>query len=668
MADSRYCMTISLNVLNHLGLNLYSHRPAVLAEVIANAWDADASEVQVDFDLNRKTITISDNGCGMDLDDVNKKYLFVGYQKREHQPLTERGRKPMGRKGIGKLSLFSIANKIYVYTQKEGKKREAFLMDSDKIRRAIMDENPASSRVYRPEVVGFTQGFSGHGTMIKITDLKTSALTQTGVESLRRRIARRFGTLSGDGCFRICVDGKEVTYSDRDYFHKARFLFQYGGHDYAQYCKNLDTDDGVEELPRFQRPSSFGPDGTPAESGEFRISGWIAIARQSSDLDGQGDDENLNKITIMVRKKVAQEDILQEYRLGGLITKYIFGEIHADYLDDDDKEDIATSGRQRISEDNARYRALKAFIDFELRYIWNETNKLKNRSGLNTAIKANPHIKRWYDGLVSSNVRTLAAKFFGAIEEATIDENRRHEFYASAVLAIQTFRAKETLGELEGIDASNVEVFLSYLTDLDAIEAEKYRQIIQDRLEIIKKLEASVKDNAQESVLRDYLFDRLWLLDPAWERATQYKAMEKTVQTVVQGMAVKGRIDIRYKRVMAGHVIVELKRANVRVTKVRLEEQVRKYIRAVRKELRNMGEPEEPLEAVCIVGELPKEWQDSREREEDRRSLSSLSIRIITYDELIKNARSAYSKFVGVSEDAEDLKTLFDNIRSHQGP
>ena len=38
---AKYRMTISLNVLNHLGLYLYSNTPAVLAEVIANAWDAN---------------------------------------------------------------------------------------------------------------------------------------------------------------------------------------------------------------------------------------------------------------------------------------------------------------------------------------------------------------------------------------------------------------------------------------------------------------------------------------------------------------------------------------------------------------------------------------------------------------------------------------------------
>ncbi len=136
--DSKYRMTISLNVLNHMGLNLYSNVPAVIAEVIANAWDADATHVDVDFDLKNKAITVTDNGCGMKLDDVNNKYLYVGYQKRpptsspDNEYLTpEYKRRPIGRKGIGKLSLFSIANKIRVYTRASNSQPEAFLVVSE---------------------------------------------------------------------------------------------------------------------------------------------------------------------------------------------------------------------------------------------------------------------------------------------------------------------------------------------------------------------------------------------------------------------------------------------------------------------------------------------------------------------------------------------------------
>ncbi len=43
-------MTISLNALEHLGITPDSNIPAVLSEIVANAWDADAKKVIVTID------------------------------------------------------------------------------------------------------------------------------------------------------------------------------------------------------------------------------------------------------------------------------------------------------------------------------------------------------------------------------------------------------------------------------------------------------------------------------------------------------------------------------------------------------------------------------------------------------------------------------------------
>jgi HSP90 family molecular chaperone len=111
MTPPKYRMTISLHVRDHLGLNLYSSMPAVLSEAVANAWDADAKKVEVTVDRTKQEITIKDNGLGMDEREVNKKYLTVGYQRRARKEdrVTPSGRHVMGRKGIGKLSLFALA-------------------------------------------------------------------------------------------------------------------------------------------------------------------------------------------------------------------------------------------------------------------------------------------------------------------------------------------------------------------------------------------------------------------------------------------------------------------------------------------------------------------------------------------------------------------------------
>lgn len=123
MEDSRYSLTVGLGVLAPIGRNLYSNISAVLSEMIANAWDADATEVNVKIDLMSEKIIIKDNGFGMSAEDINNKYLHVGYQKREAGiKTTPSGRHVMGRKGIGKVAVFSFAESIEVISaHKENK-------------------------------------------------------------------------------------------------------------------------------------------------------------------------------------------------------------------------------------------------------------------------------------------------------------------------------------------------------------------------------------------------------------------------------------------------------------------------------------------------------------------------------------------------------------------
>ena len=667
MADSRYLMRISLNVLNHMGLYLYSNTPAVLAEAIANAWDADATEVRVHVDPQAKTISVRDNGVGMDLADINHKFLYVGYSKRTGSGdfRTERNRKPMGRKGIGKLSLFSIANRISVYTQKVGGQPESFLMDAHKIKEAIEAEDPSTAKRYEPERIEFDEQIADSGTIIKIEDLKKIRVTQATVAGLKKRIARRFSIFGDD--FRIYVNSREVSFRDRDYFHKARFIFQYGA-DYASHCANLDTDSDTGGRMKYDRPNRFDESGKPDVSGIHAIKGWIAIARRSNDLDGDSKDDNLNKIAIVVRGKVAQEDILQDFRLGGMITKYMFGEINADFLDEDDEDDIATSSRQSISEDDPRFKALKSVLRNELTHIWTETNKLKERKGLENALEENPPLKEWYQELPKP-LQPRAAKIFAEIDKANIDDNRKKDFYANGVLAFERLKMNAAVEMLDVIDESNLEDFLRFLADVDAIEAANYREIVNERLKVIQKLQERVAEDARERVLQEYIFDHLWLLDPAWERATQYKNMERRIQAALPvngGTETTLRTDIRYRRVAAAHVVLELKRGSRRLAKTDIEAQLTKYMRAVEAELnRDPQQGALPIEGICLVGKLPRGWDNPEERRIDEESLRPRRIRVITYDELINSAESAYAKFLIANAATEELSLLLDRIRNY---
>ena len=72
-------------------MNLYSNVPAVLSEIVANSWDADAEEVNINIDTDNDIITIIDNGIGMTCQDINTKYLYIGFDRRKvSSPITEK--------------------------------------------------------------------------------------------------------------------------------------------------------------------------------------------------------------------------------------------------------------------------------------------------------------------------------------------------------------------------------------------------------------------------------------------------------------------------------------------------------------------------------------------------------------------------------------------------
>ncbi|WP_264830971.1 ATP-binding protein [Escherichia coli] len=332
-----YEMLVSLSVLGHLGINLYSNVAAVITETVANAWDADATEVHIKLSPDR--ITISDNGFGMTIHDMNSKYLTVGYQKRndKSQLLTPKGRLPMGRKGIGKLSLFSIAKTVTVESIKDGD-RHGLVMEVPKIEHAIK----SGAGRYYPEPLDSAQLSVSQGTLVTLRDLNRSRIPATAT-ALRKKLARRFSVI-GSNDFRVFVDGVEVTAKEREDLKHVQFVWDINsGVDFKKECPGLIT---VTDISSFLTESQlFNP--------EWSIKGWIGSIKQPSQLNTP--EGNLNSIVVLSRGRLFQENILDDINDGGIYTKYLTGQLEADFLDTDEDEDIATSDRQRVVEDDPRY-------------------------------------------------------------------------------------------------------------------------------------------------------------------------------------------------------------------------------------------------------------------------------------------------------------------------
>ena len=648
--QSPYEMTIDLNVLNHLGIHLYSNVPAVISEAVANAWDGDADKVEIDYSTS--TISITDTGIGMSRNDLNEKYLKVGYARREHGGnVSPDGRAVMGRKGIGKLSLFSIANKVEVQSVKDGQK-QGLTMELDKIKAAI----GTGDGKYHPPPVKQDKITIDEGSRITLSDLKRKRWSSTTETALRKRLARRFSIIGTDD-FRVFVNGEEVTVRDRDDLKTVQFMWEIGrkGQYEEKACPLLKKQEFFDGIPDDKKP-------------RWKISGWIGAVEKPKQLETI-DGGNMNSIVILARGRLIQENILDRINEGGLFTKYLTGQIEADFLDLDDEDDIATSDRQRVVEDDERYRLVEAYVTECIRQIKGKWTEWRKELGVKSALEENAKLKNWYEEL-PTGAKKFAKSLIGKIETLKIeDDEDKRELYRHGILAFEHMRMKDSLDQLELVLESTADKVLPLLAGLDDIENTLYSQIVKSRIQVIRAFQGLVDENEKEKVLQKYLFNHLWLLDPSWERATGSELIETRLTSQYKEFSPDltekqslGRVDIAYRTTAGKHIIVELKRANKKLTVSQLLGQGHNYVTALRKCLLAADEGEGPIEVVFVIGRPLDEEQDDPEYVERAMSALGSSSRVKHYDGLIENALRAYDEYIQARKKVDRIANIVDSL------
>lgn len=654
MSEPKFQMSINLQVLNHLGLNLYSNTSAVLSEVVANAWDADATEVNIQIDGD--TISITDNGIGMNLADINNKYLTVGYQKRSESGESLIFHRPvMGRKGIGKLSMFSIANTVEVYSKKDAEVN-GFKIDTNSLREAIKTND-----IYYPvELPTDNLLFTNNGTKIILSDLKKKR-TAALASHLRQRLARRFAIIGAKNNFNVSINNENIVVSDRNYLSKAQcvwmFLPKEGSDEFKEDLKSQTKTEKIKLIKEL--PSAITIGEVP-----YHITGWISTCSEPKELD---DDENLNRIVIMVRGKMAKEDIFSEIGTTALYSKYVYGELSADFLDLDNEADITTSSRQDFFEDDERYIALKEFIKKALTSVRNDWEETRSTSGVDEACKY-VVVSDWYNELKGDDKKS-AKKLFGKINQLTVEKDEKKELFKHGVLAFESFKLKNELSQLEKISSENIAAFIEVAGRLDNIEATMYYQIVQERLAVIKKMQDVVSDGSLEKVIQDHLSKNLWLLDPSWDRSTElpvveqaFKTQFKTINAGLSKEELDARLDIRYKKASNKHLIIELKKGDRTVKSQEITAQVYKYFSATKKIMATLDQPE-PFEIIVLLGRhLDGENYDEDVYQATKNALKAYHCRIMYYDELLKNAQNLYSDFLEQNKNLSTLSNIINEL------
>ena len=169
MTDStgRLHFDIDARHIIQLGMELVVDRSTAVAELVKNAYDADASEVEVRFE--RDQIVVTDDGDGMSLDDIRGLWMWISTGGKADAPVSPRFRRTRaGKKGIGRFAAQSLGSRLTLSTTKR-RSTDTIVVDFE------WDRDYSSGRrladIGNPYEVTTTQ-VGSHGTTLTIGGLR----------------------------------------------------------------------------------------------------------------------------------------------------------------------------------------------------------------------------------------------------------------------------------------------------------------------------------------------------------------------------------------------------------------------------------------------------------------------------------------------------------------
>lgn len=101
-----------------LGVQNFINDEAAILELVKNAYDARSSRVSIVF--GEDTLTIIDDGIGMNYDDIKNKWMHVGLSEKMYNVVDDNNRLRVlaGSMGIGRFALARLGEKVQLCTKK----------------------------------------------------------------------------------------------------------------------------------------------------------------------------------------------------------------------------------------------------------------------------------------------------------------------------------------------------------------------------------------------------------------------------------------------------------------------------------------------------------------------------------------------------------------------
>lgn len=465
MSRNEYPIKANSSIIHLLGEELIGSDILALFELVKNAYDADAEQVTVRFDINDKDeriIVIEDDGCGMSANVIDNVWLTIGtdYKKGERRFSKKFKRPALGSKGVGRLAVHKLADGIILETKTEeeqlGSRLELNWKELVASQQRIQDLKVV---VENDTEVFFSKN---HGTRITLTSLRSKEWNKADIVDLVRKVYNIMSPFHTFSDFSINVESNNLEILS--WIHSVmdpETILKNSLYHYSFKIERSDSTNNVEESDEwadnpvnFSWSYDFRPINLPvserhvSRDKEILLVNWKELEEGSSqktllnknldrigNIEGQFFAFNLNSKVINASmgagKKRSTSDYLSQNSgvriFRNNIRVFNYGEPSDDWLG------IDMSKMRKVSEHFAK-KSIVGFISLQIKDSQGLVEKT-NREG-------------FIESLEYLSLRTIVRGVFDHFERCAFDDRTELEAFLSNSSPVKRPGMDETIREL----------------------------------------------------------------------------------------------------------------------------------------------------------------------------------------------------------------------------
>ncbi|WP_427050959.1 ATP-binding protein [Paenibacillus sp. TC-CSREp1] len=620
MSEKKLLLKFDPNTIQHLGISLYSHMPNVLAELISNSWDADADFVNIKFieeSINKKTIIFEDDGIGMSFDDLNEHYLLIGRNRRSlMSEITEKGRNVIGKKGLGKLSIFGICNVIRIRTVKAGILNE-FEMSLEKIKNTTKE-------AYEPDIISFNE-ITDEPSGTKLTLMEVRRKTPFNCKLIAASIAKKFTIFDQMKTTIACSDQDTILVTNEMKFEDFKKEFSWT---FPRDFKGIDY--------------SFAS----------KIKGEIFT------LETPIKDTEMKGIYLTSRGKIVNKAEFYGLRDTDLFHTYVTGYLEVDFIDEIE-EDVISTDRQSLNWENEITRDLQKYLQDVIRKIGSDWKEKRNEKKINNLkVEKNIDVINWQKSLPSVE-RELSHRIISPIlENSQLDIEESSNLIENVIDKFDNRTFHEYASRIADLNApEHIPNLLKLMDEWKTIESKQYSDLAISRIEVINKFEHYLSNDTKEvPTLHNFLKKFSWILDPRileFKDEVRYSTLLKENYPDDSLDRDDRRIDFLCSNALGGVLyVIEIKRSTYKVDSKAIEQAYEYGVFLKDKFASESGFSN--VVAFVIGGEKSTNNGLFRAKEKTYRETGEVFVK--TYTELLEQSKEYHREFI----------TLFNDINKKQ--